>query len=163
MHTTDAQPKKLLPHYLTCLNKKVPNWTCPQPLKRDAWGMWGVEERTSKNFCHMHWVSNWRGEIFATRNRFDSLSKLFTENYSPNFNRESFSLLFQGKKNPMIFHKSQKGNIRDIIYTQTERIIHRVPKEIFPIKWCIVLSRSQIFRRPQHPATPAESSSLLKI
>lgn len=50
-------------------------------------------------------------------------------------NRENLSLLFLGGKKPiMIFHKSQKGNIRDIIYTQTERIIHRVPKEIYPIK-----------------------------
>lgn len=50
----DYLSKKLLPHYSTCLSNKVPNWTCPKPMRRDAWGMWGVEEKASKKICHMH-------------------------------------------------------------------------------------------------------------
>lgn len=135
----------------------------PTPWEGICGGCEVLNRKPVKNFVTCILVSNWREDIFASRTRFDSLNKLFIENYSPNFNKwREFLFAFSGKKNPMIFHKSQKGNIRDIIYTQTERIIHRVPKEIFPIKWCIVLSRSQIFRRPQHPAAPAESSSLLK-
>lgn len=44
----DYLSKKLLPHYSTCLSNKVPNWTCPRPMRRDTGGMSGVEVSTSK-------------------------------------------------------------------------------------------------------------------
>lgn len=135
----------------------------PSPWEGIRGGHEELKREPVKKFVSCIWVSNEEGRFLqAETDLIPWINYSLKIIHPTSINRVSLCF-FGEKKPPMIFHKSQKGNIRDIIYTQTEWIIHRVLKEIFPIKWCFILSRSQIFRRAQHPATPAESSSLLKI